>query len=108
MISWKKYPIKQRLYGHLPPITDVIKERRTRFARHYWRSKEEIISNVLLWTPKHGHTQVGRQYNKQIYEDIGCQPEDLPLWRIELIGESESGKSVQSARPDDDDALYPM
>ena len=24
-------------------------------------------------------------------------------WRIELIGESESGKSVQSARPDDDD-----
>ena len=25
------------------------------------------------------------------------------LWRIELIGESESGKSVQSARPDDDD-----
>ena len=25
------------------------------------------------------------------------------LWRIELIGESESGKFVQSARPDDDD-----
>ena len=25
------------------------------------------------------------------------------LWRIELIGESKSGKSVQSARPDDDD-----
>ena len=25
------------------------------------------------------------------------------LWRIELIGESESGKYVQSARPDDDD-----
>ena len=24
------------------------------------------------------------------------------LWRIELIGESESGKSMQSARPDDD------
>ena len=27
------------------------------------------------------------------------------LWRIELIGESESGKSVQSARPDDDDVF---
>ena len=25
------------------------------------------------------------------------------LWRIELIGESESGKSVQSTQPDDDD-----
>ena len=55
-ISWKKHPTKRRLYCHLPSITDVIKERRTRFAGHCWRSKDEIISDVLLWTPKHGHT----------------------------------------------------
>ena len=99
-ISWKKHPTKQRLYGHLPPITDVIKERRTRFAGHCWRSKDEIISDVLLWTPKHGHTRVGRPYKtyiKQICEDIGCQPEDLPramedradwrerVWKIRAI-----------------------
>ena len=99
-ISWKKHPTKQRLYGHLPPITNVIKERRTRFAGHCWRSKDEIISDVLLWTPKHGHTQVGRPYKTyimQICEDIGCQPEDLPramedradwrerVWKIRAI-----------------------
>ena len=99
-ISWKKHPTKQRLYGHLPPITDVINERRTRFAGHCWRSKDEIISDVLLWTPKHGHTRVGRPYKtyiKQICEDIGCQPEYLPramedradwrerVWKIRAI-----------------------
>ena len=99
-ISWKKHPTKQRLYGHLPRITGAIKERRTRFAGHCWRSKYEIISDVLLWTPKHGHTRVGRPYKtyiKQICEDIGCQPEDLPcamedradwrerVWKIRAI-----------------------
>ena len=99
-ISWKKHPTKQLLYGHLPPITDIIKERRTRFAGHCWRSKDEIISDVLLWTPKHGHIRVGRPYKtyiEQICEDIGCQPEDLPramedradwrerVWKIRAI-----------------------
>ena len=65
-----------------------------------WRSKDEIISDVLLWTPKHGHTRVGRPYKtyiKQICEDIGCQSEDLPramedradwrerVWKIRAI-----------------------
>ena len=101
-------PLIIRLYGHLPPITDVIKERRTRFAGHCWRSKDEIISDVLLWTLKHGHTRVGRlckTYIKQICEDIGCQPEDLSHAMEDRADwkERESGKSVQSARPDDDD-----
>ena len=25
-----------------------------------WRSKDELISDVLLWTPTHGRTSVGR------------------------------------------------
>ena len=80
-ISWKKHPTKQRLYGHLPAISTIIKERRTRFAGHCWRSKNEVISDVLLWTPNHGHNRVGRPYKtfiKQLCEDTGCQPEDLP------------------------------
>ena len=80
-ISWKKHPTKKRMYGHLPPISDVIRERRTRFAGHCWRSHDEIIRDVLLWPPKHGHTRVGRPYKtfiKQLCEDTGCQPEDLP------------------------------
>ena len=39
------------LYGHLPPISHTIQVRRTRYARYCWRSKDELISDVLLWTP---------------------------------------------------------
>ena len=32
--SWRQHPTKQQLYGHLPPITNTIKIRRTIHARH--------------------------------------------------------------------------
>ena len=49
--SWRQHPTKQQLYGHLPPISKTIEIRRTRHAGHCWRSKDELISDVLLWTP---------------------------------------------------------
>ena len=49
--SWKQHPTKQQLYGHLPPISKTIQIRWTRHAGHYWRSKDELISNILWWTP---------------------------------------------------------
>ena len=52
--SWRQQPTKQQLYGHLPPITKTIQVWRTRHAGHYWRSRNELISDVLLWTPSHG------------------------------------------------------
>ena len=42
---------KQQLYGHLPPITKTIPIRRIRRAGHCWKSKGELTSDVLLWTP---------------------------------------------------------
>ena len=39
---------------HLPPITKTIQVRRTRHAGHCWRSRDELISDVLLWTPTYG------------------------------------------------------
>ena len=80
-ISWKHHPTKKQLYGHLLPISQVIRERRARFAGHCWRAKDWLISDVLLWTPKHGHTSVGRPYKtfiQQLCEDLNCQIEDLP------------------------------
>ena len=79
--SWRQHPTKHQLYGHLPPITKTIHVRRTRHARHCWRSREELISDVLLWTPTHGRAKAGRPartYIQQLYEDTGCSPEDLP------------------------------
>ena len=52
-----------------------------RHAGHCWRSKDELISDVLLWTPTHGCARVGRPartYIQQLCEDTGCNPEDLP------------------------------
>ena len=79
--SWRQNPTKQQLYGHLPPITKTIKVRRTRHAGHCWRSRDELISDVLLWTPSHGRAKAGRPgrtYIQQLCEDTGFSPEDLP------------------------------
>ena len=79
--SWRQHPTKHKLYGHLPPITKTIKVRRTRHAGHCWRSRDELISDELLWTPSHGRAKTGRPartYIQQLCEDTGCSPEDLP------------------------------
>ena len=39
---------EQQLYGHLPPSRKTIQVIRTRHAGHWWRSKDELISD-LLW-----------------------------------------------------------
>ena len=49
--SWRQHPTKQQLYGHIAPITKTIKVRRTRHAGYCWRSRDELISDVLLRTP---------------------------------------------------------
>ena len=52
--SWRQHPTRHQLYGHLPPIMKTIQIKRTRHAGHCWRSKDELISDVLLWTPAYG------------------------------------------------------
>ena len=79
--SWRQHPTRHQLYGHLPPITKTIQVRRTRHAGHCWRSRDELISDVLLWTHTHGRAKAGRPartYIQQLCEDTGCCPEDLP------------------------------
>ena len=77
--SWRQHPMRHQLYGHLPPITKTIQVRWTRHAGHCWRSKDEFVSDVLLWTPKYGQAgQPARTYIQQLCEDTGCKPEDLP------------------------------
>ena len=46
--SWRQHPTKHQLYGHLPPMTKTIQVRRARLTGHCWRSRDELISNVLL------------------------------------------------------------
>ena len=94
--SWRQHPTRHQLYGHLPPITKTIQVRRTRHAGHCWRSKDELISDVLLWTPTYGCAKAGRPartYIQQLCEDTGCNPEDLP--EAMMIGRSsERGSGI--------------
>ena len=85
--SWKQHPTKQQLYGHQSPISQTIQVRRTRHAGLNWRSKDELISDVLLWTPSHGRTSVGWPactYLQHFCADTACSLEDLlKRWTIE-------------------------
>ena len=45
------------------------------------KEHDELISDVLLWTPTHGNSSVGRQTKSYIYQyslNTGCRLEDLP------------------------------
>ena len=79
--SWRQHPTMHQLYGHPPPITKTIQARRTRHAGHCWRSRDELLSDVLLWTPTYSRAKAGRPirtYIQQLCEDTWCRPEDLP------------------------------
>ena len=78
--SWRQHPTRHELYGHQPPIMKTIQVRWTRHAGHCWRSRDELISDVLLSTPKYGRAKAGRPartYIQQLCEDMG--------WTIERL-----------------------
>ena len=46
-----------------------------------WSGKDELICDILRWTPSHGRGKVGRPartYLQQFCADTGCRQEDLP------------------------------
>ena len=48
------------LYGNLPKLSTKIRQRRMHFACYCYRSKDEPVSNIVQWTPKHGRRKPGR------------------------------------------------
>ena len=85
--SWRQHPTKQQLYVHLPSVTKTIK-RRTKHAGHWWRSRDELASDVLLWTPSQRRGKAGhpaRTYIQQLCADTGYSPKDLS----KAVGDSE-------------------
>ena len=78
--SWKQHRTKQQLNGHMSPVSKTIQIRWTRHAGHCWKRKDKLISDVLLWTPSHECTSVGRPdrtYLEQLCMDTGCCLENL-------------------------------
>ena len=67
-----------QLYGH---HHETIKVRRTRHAGHCWKSRDELIRDVLLWTSSYSRAKAGqpaRTYIQQLCVDTGYSPEDKP------------------------------
>ena len=100
--SWRQHPTRHQLYGHLPPITKTIQVRRTRHVGHSWRSKDELISDVLLWTPAYGQVKAGRPARTYIQPWRPAKTDGM----IGRSGERGSGISVLATRHDDDDDYY--
>ena len=74
------YLIRKILNGSIWPIEGTLSGSDSEDNKGA-RSKDELISDVLLWTPTHGCASVGRPartYIQQLCEDTGCNPEDLP------------------------------
>ena len=99
--SWRQHPTKHQLYGHLPPITKTIQVRRTRHAGHCWRSKDELISDVLWWIPAYGRAKAGplaRTYSSYVrIRDVALKT-CLRRWMIGISSERGSEISVLAAR----------
>ena len=80
-VTWQHHVTNKALYGKLPSLTTTIQERRIRFSGHCWRSKQEVIHDLILWEPKHGRRSVGGQlftFVDQLEEDTGIPKEFLP------------------------------
>ena len=79
-VKWQSHTTNLTLYGSLPKLTSTIRERRVRFCGHCWRSKDEIVHQLLLWEPTHGKRARGRPaktFIDQIVEDTGIRKEEL-------------------------------
>ena len=95
-VTWRQRILKEVLYAGLPRISTTIREKRLRFSGHCWRSKNEAISNLVLWEPKHGKRSVrgqARTFVNLLDVDTrvpkGCLPAamgDRVGWRKTAIG----------------------
>ena len=100
--SRRQHPTKQPLYGHPLLITNTIKVRWSRHAGHCWRSRDELISDVLLWTPHMAEQgdQLEPTYNSFVMiRDVALR-NCHKWWTIGRSGERGSGISVLVSRQD--------
>jgi hypothetical protein len=96
--SWRQHLTNKVLYGNIPPISKSICQQRLRFAGHCWRSKNELASKLILWSPTHGKRSQGRPkktYIDQLISDTGCLIDELPT---EMNNREEWRRHVISSR----------
>ena len=104
--SRRQHLAKHQLYSHLLPIMKTIKVRRTRHAGHCWRSRDELISDVLLWTPHMAKQKQDDQLEATYSSSVRIWDVVLRTyqkrWIIGRSGKRGLGISVLAAQHDDE------
>ena len=65
---------------NIPPLSELIKERRIIFDGDCFRSKDEIVGNILLWKPKYGRRLDGRPlktYMDRLINDVDTPANEI-------------------------------
>ena len=90
------------------PSEKTLEIRPTRHPGYCWRIKNELISDILLWSPTYWRASVDRSartYFHQLCGNTGCSFEDLPgamddrdVWRARERGgrERERVREIQA------------
>ena len=85
-ISWKSHTPNTVLYGNIPPVTEIIKTRRLRFAGHVHRLQDQPVQQLLFWKPSYGKRYQGRPhktYPDVLQEDTGLDPGELRVLMLD-------------------------
>ena len=89
-VKWQSHTTNQILYDNLPKVTSTIQQMRL-FCGRCWCSKDEVVSQVMMWEQNHGKRPKGRPaktFFDQLAQESGLTRDDLPkvmedrrLWR---------------------------
>ena len=63
--SWRDHLKNEQIYSDIPKSSESMQ--RLKFG-HYWISKDEVKSHLILWQPHHGNCSRGRQAKTYIYQ----------------------------------------
>ena len=88
-VNWQQRITNEPLYAGLPRISTTIRERRLRFSGHFWRSRNEVVRDLVLWEPKHGKRSVGgqaRTFVDLLEADTGVPRDCLPAAMDDRVG----------------------
>ena len=71
---YSEHVTNETLYRRLPRISDILLERRLRFAGHCVRRKDQLVSNLILWQPvgtfvRGGHARM--TFPRRLLNDTG-------------------------------------
>ncbi len=87
-LDWRSHPSLLQIYNGLPRISNVLTSRMLAFAGHCFRSKHEVISDLLLWCPVGPKRSRKRTYLDTLKRETGLETIELgtamadrELWR---------------------------